>query len=37
VVGAAFRARPNIWPWTLVTAAGDRARGRGGTRRTAAP
>jgi undecaprenyl-diphosphatase len=30
VVGAAFRARPNIWPWTLVTAA--RARG---TRRTA--
>ena len=37
VVGAAFRARPNIWPWTLVTAAGDRARGRRGTRRTAAP
>ena len=30
VVGAAFRARPNIWPWTLVAA----ARGRG-TRRTA--
>ena len=35
VVGAAFRARPNIWPWTLVAAA--RTRGRGGTRRTASP
>jgi len=33
VVGAAFRARPNIWPWTLVTA----ARGHGRARRTAAP
>jgi undecaprenyl-diphosphatase len=31
VVGAAFRARPNIWPWTLVAAA------RGRARRTAAP
>ena len=33
VVGAAFRARPNIWPWTLVTA----ARGHGRARRTVAP
>ena len=32
VVGAAFRARPNIWPWTLVAA----ARTRAGARRTAA-
>ena len=33
VVGAAFRARPNIWPWTLVAG----ARGHGRARRTAAP
>ena len=26
IVGAAFRARPNIWPWTLMTAAAGRAR-----------
>jgi undecaprenyl-diphosphatase len=32
VAGAAFRARPNIWPWTLVAA----ARSRVGARRTAA-
>ena len=31
IVGAAFRARPNIWPWTLVSA----ARSRGPRRRAA--
>jgi len=32
VVGAAFRARPNIWPWTIVTAAAGRRARRTATR-----